>query len=803
MPARRVMTTRRQRSFIIFALGLLFFLVQGGEAVRLSSIPLARTSSFWVVYTSYALISLLFYCIGSFCWLYAYSKQHTVTTLLFTFTSLMMIAFSTLSASGIGDAFSTAISNVSTSTAVLVLFFLLLRFPSKLSKTLNKRSRRVLSTSATVITLLCLFASLRAVCVSLVGNATPAWLNFLTLFYYILVGSALVFVVVSSSRRSTTVREYQQSRFFMLGTLLSFVPILGLTVVPTIIHARLVVDGGFSMVFLTFFPLTVGYAALRYNTLVFDSYVKKIVTLVVSAVGLALFTFLLFAVGSAFEAGMVSVSLAILLLISVLGGPCIWWAGKVLTERVFFPEAQYYKRILKQSQRNQTEHSFDVLQAAHLLEVDIMTTLQAPEACVFLFDEERDVYALLPPPESEAERREPLHARILEQLASCLSVSSEGEENQIREQSSFVQHLQTTQRPLFLQEFADFEGTRNSGETSHTMPFSVRQEGSLGPLLAPLRSPQGRLIGVIAISERGDDVRYGGPELEALVQLLHVSAMPIETARQFRITTRQQERTASELEEAYQQQRRLNEMKDQLIVHMSHELRTPLSEVSGYLALLHESGEDLDPELRTVFIEKAIHGSDELLALLSMILTAAQTDTPQLSAHVEDVALDHVLQQEVDHLDPGLTHQHSVVFQATQQVVVRGNEQAVRQIVRNLLSNAFKYSPANTTMTVSITLEDGKGTVCVKDEGPGITPQEMPLLFNKFVRLPRHHSGSIRGTGLGLFISRQMAASMDGRLWAESSGIEGEGSSFFLTLPLVVQSAHFQEQQYALSSREG
>ncbi len=332
--------------------------------------------------------------------------------------------------------------------------------------------------------------------------------------------------------------------------------------------------------------------------------------------------------------------------------------------------------------------------------------------------------------------------------------------------------------------------------------FSVRQEGSLGPLLAPLRSPQGRLIGVVAISERGDDVRYGGPELEALVQLLHVSAMPIETARQFRITTRQQERTATELEEAYQQQRHLNEMKDQLIVHMSHELRTPLSEVSGYLELIHDAGEDLDPQLRTVFIEKAIHGSEELLALLTMILTAAQTETPQLSAHVEDVVLDHVLQQEVDHLDPGLMHQHSVVFQAKQQVVVRGNEQAIRQIVRNLLSNAFKYSPANTTITVNITSKENKGTVCVKDEGPGITAKEMPLLFNKFVRLPRHHSGSIRGTGLGLFISRQMAESMGGHLWAESSGIECEGSSFFLKLPLVVPSAHFQEQPYALS-REG
>ena len=71
----------------------------------------------------------------------------------------------------------------------------------------------------------------------------------------------------------------------------------------------------------------------------------------------------------------------------------------------------------------------------------------------------------------------------------------------------------------------------------------------------------------------------------------------------------------------------------------------------------------------------------------------------------------------------------------------------------------------------------------VKDEGPGIGAAEMPLLFGKFVRLARHHSGSIRGTGLGLYISKQMVESMGGRIWAESSGVEGEGTAFFIELP--------------------
>jgi len=76
----------------------------------------------------------------------------------------------------------------------------------------------------------------------------------------------------------------------------------------------------------------------------------------------------------------------------------------------------------------------------------------------------------------------------------------------------------------------------------------------------------------------------------------------------------------------------------------------------------------------------------------------------------------------------------------------------------------------------------------VKDEGPGIPANEVPLLFGKFVRLQRDLSGSIRGTGLGLYISKNLVEAMKGRIWVESTGREGEGSRFCFTLPVVLVS---------------
>ena len=83
-------------------------------------------------------------------------------------------------------------------------------------------------------------------------------------------------------------------------------------------------------------------------------------------------------------------------------------------------------------------------------------------------------------------------------------------------------------------------------------------------------------------------------------------------------------------------------------------------------------------------------------------------------------------------------------------------------------------------------------SVCigVKDSGPGIPPDDISLLFEKFGRLNRDISGPIRGVGLGLYISKQLVEAMDGHIWVESLGIAGQGSRFCFTLPLVVTSAY-------------
>ncbi|HLG76113.1 MAG TPA: ATP-binding protein, partial [Ktedonobacteraceae bacterium] len=108
--------------------------------------------------------------------------------------------------------------------------------------------------------------------------------------------------------------------------------------------------------------------------------------------------------------------------------------------------------------------------------------------------------------------------------------------------------------------------------------------------------------------------------------------------------------------------------------------------------------------------------------------------------------------------------------------------------------NAFKYAPEGTPITISAALYGDvvqplhpapEIYISVKDAGPGIPPQEIPLLFGQFVRLRRDTSGRVRGSGLGLFLSKQFVELMGGKIWVESEGVPGKGSNFIFTLPCV------------------
>jgi signal transduction histidine kinase len=247
---------------------------------------------------------------------------------------------------------------------------------------------------------------------------------------------------------------------------------------------------------------------------------------------------------------------------------------------------------------------------------------------------------------------------------------------------------------------------------------------------------------------------------------------------------------------AYEQQQNLNQVKDQFLQNINHELRTPLTAIYGYLELLLVHNEQLNSELRITFLEHAMQSCDELQLLINNVLDSMGMNNEKQRVRIEELAVIDIVMEVLERFDPKTLQEHLINIDIPHYIVVRANAQYTRQVLRNLLSNAFKYAPVDTPITISAKLYGHKvqqthpaPEICivVKDVGPGIPDDEKPLLFGQFVRLQRDTSGRVRGSGLGLYLSKQFVEMMAGKIWVESEGIPGKGSSFCFTLPCVLR----------------
>jgi signal transduction histidine kinase len=244
-------------------------------------------------------------------------------------------------------------------------------------------------------------------------------------------------------------------------------------------------------------------------------------------------------------------------------------------------------------------------------------------------------------------------------------------------------------------------------------------------------------------------------------------------------------------EQAYQQEHALNELKDQVLQNLSHELRTPLTQIQGYLELLEIFKDKLDAVTQARYVMNARSGCEELLSLIATALETAHTSEAQQPIRSSIFSLQHEIQTVMAHFEPRFQHDHRFELDIAESMQVQADPRFVRQIVRNLLTNACKYTPAQTCITVSAAPlsatnephgRDGMICVHVSDQGPGIALEQQLLLFQRFVRLSNATESKQPGSGLGLAICKQLVETMGGSIWVESTGKNGEGCCFSFTL---------------------
>jgi signal transduction histidine kinase len=263
----------------------------------------------------------------------------------------------------------------------------------------------------------------------------------------------------------------------------------------------------------------------------------------------------------------------------------------------------------------------------------------------------------------------------------------------------------------------------------------------------------------------------------------------VQQARQQALTEKQERLLATERERlailGYEQQRQINEMKDQFLLNVSHELRTPMTVLGGSLELLKEFHEHLEPLEREQTLTQALASQEELADLINRVLDTTTIEAAILQAQPKAIYLYQLLQEVLADPTSKDIAAYTIHLHIPTQLTAWADPHLLHQVLQNLFSNIFKYVPQHTEIHIEATQATPSSPISlsIQDAGPGIPPEELPLLFEKFVRLKRDLAGTTRGMGLGLYISKQLIEAMQGRIWAESSGRPGEGARLCLTLP--------------------
>lgn len=214
-----------------------------------------------------------------------------------------------------------------------------------------------------------------------------------------------------------------------------------------------------------------------------------------------------------------------------------------------------------------------------------------------------------------------------------------------------------------------------------------------------------------------------------------------------------------------------------LFATVVHELRAPLTVMRGQTQLARRHiGQD--PARERAAIDSALAQMDRMARLIAELLNQSRLSSNALSLNVVGFDLvDSVIAAIARH-EYGAAARFS--FPRPQAVAVRGDPKRIAQILDNLLDNAVKYSPADSPIEISLTVEGVEAHLRVTDHGVGVPAPERSMLFTPFYRTSR--TTHIQGTGLGLHISQQLAKRHGGRLWLEASS--DAGSVFMLALPL-------------------
>ncbi|MDY6875835.1 MAG: response regulator [Chloroflexota bacterium] len=327
-----------------------------------------------------------------------------------------------------------------------------------------------------------------------------------------------------------------------------------------------------------------------------------------------------------------------------------------------------------------------------------------------------------------------------------------------------------------------------SGPNADPAELAYMRENKTATLAIFPLAVKGQAIGVVEL-ETWEERHYTPEQLNMAMTLVNQVAVALENARLFaevEATRIKLQQRAEALEEANVRLQELDRLKDQFLANMSHELRTPLNSIIGFSEVLIDglAGEMIPEQKRC--LENIRSSGKHLLALINDILDLSKIEAGRMTLEPATFDVAELLVEVQATIAPLIEKKSQVlsVEHTDDLPLLTADRFRVKQILLNLLSNAYKFTPVEGRIRLSCRLDDQTAMFfSVSDTGIGIKPEDQEIAFEEFRQVDGSSRQEMTGTGLGLTISKRLVEMHGGRIWVESE--YGHGANFSFLLPLA------------------
>lgn len=244
------------------------------------------------------------------------------------------------------------------------------------------------------------------------------------------------------------------------------------------------------------------------------------------------------------------------------------------------------------------------------------------------------------------------------------------------------------------------------------------------------------------------------------------------------------EKLALDLEAANSRLKEVDQLKSEFLSLATHQIRAPLTAIKGYTSLILEGDYGEVPQSIAKPVDIIAKSCQNLVMIVNDFLNISRIEQGRMKYELSSFDLRSVAEQVVAEIRPNI-EDAGLSFDFvphTEGVLVYADNNKIKQVIGNLIDNAIKYTPSG-GITLSVTQHEGFARLVLTDTGIGISSEDIPKLFNKFTRAKDANRQNVIGTGLGLYIAKQMVEAQGGKVWLESEGV-GKGTTSIMELPL-------------------